>query len=395
MNRLVILIVLLSVVGSCSRNKDTKNTAENEKNQLLVISGKISGAEGRSILVDEMGAAEFIAVDTFQVAADASFSTSFHASHPAFYALRSASSGYITLIAAPGDSIHLEAKWDSLVPYSISGSPDSEAILRLALEHRKVLDEMALVSAQVREAAGNKNFRDIKQKLDLRFDSLLNSFHAFSLEFIKENGPSLANLPILYNQYGPGLPVFNPSEDFSVYELVDSLLYPVYPDNDAVKALHQQVEAARLQIAAGEQKTWKEGDLAPAFVAKNTKGEEISLSDFRGHYLILGFWAAWSKPSCDQNTYLKTAWNKYHEAGLEILQVSLDDDRTLWLKTISEDKLDWTHTSELRRWDSQIANMYHIDRIPYNILIGPDGKILAVDLYGEELVQKTATFFSK
>lgn len=395
MRQLIILVVILVVAGSCSGIKDKKNPSQSEKNKQVIIEGSIRGGQGKEILIDEMGAAEFIATDTFTVSSDGSFLVKFNSDHPAFYALRSATSGYITLIASPGDSLHLEAAWDTLIPYKVEGSLPSSALLDLALEHRLVLDKLGDVSARVRKASTEPGFREAKEKLDEEFDELINGFHSYSEAFIRKNGSSLANLPALYNQYGPGLPVFNPESDFSMYELVDSLLFPAFQMNEAVKALHLQVENARILMQEAISQNLKEGDIAPAFVAKNSKGEKISLPDYRGHYLILNFWAAWSKPSLDQNTYLKKAWEKYHSSGLEILQVSLDDDRELWLKAINDSGLDWENVSDLSRWDSPIAAIYHIDRIPYSLLIDPQGKILELDLYGDELLQKTSTLFSK
>ncbi|MFZ5940752.1 MAG: peroxiredoxin family protein [Bacteroidota bacterium] len=391
MIRLVVLIVILGVAGSCNRTKDKNFIQDSEAGRQVHILGTLKGGEGKEVLVDEMGAAEFIAVDTFRVGDDGKFSCSFQATHPGFYAFRSASSGYITLIAFPGDTLLLNASWDQTLPYEISGSRPSEEVLRLALAHRKTLDGLAEISRKVREASGQPGFAVLKKDLDRRFDSLITEFHDFSLDLIRTNGSSPVALIALYSEYGPGLPVFNPVEDFPVFELVDSLLYPAFQENEAVTALHVQVGNARAQDDRPQEAAWKTGDMAPAFAGNTAEGKTISLADYRGHYLLLSFWAAWSKPSRDENVYLKKAWETGREKGLKILQVSLDDDRELWLNAIREESLSWDHISDLRRWDSQVAGIYRIDRIPADFLIGPDGKILATDLFGDDLVQKISS----
>ncbi len=395
MNRLVVLIVIFGVVGSCSRSKDRNFHSETEKNQQVVLSGQLRGGAGHEILVDEMGASAFIAVDTIRVAEDGSFVSRFHSDHPAFYAFRSASTGYITLIAEPGDSLYLEAAWDTLVPYTVAGSGASEQVLRLALAHREVLDKLGQISLQVRENSGAPGFRELKKELDEQFDSLIGSFHDFSESFIRSNGSSLANLLALYNQYGPGLPVFNPESDLDVYELVDSLLYGSYGEVEAVKALHVQVGNAQALKGQSTAPVWKEGDTAPLFAADNSLGGQTSLSDFRGRYVLLSFWAAWSKPSMDENVILKELYARYHPKGFGILQVSLDDDRELWLGTIRKEQLDWDHVSDLQRWDSPVASIYHVERIPFNLLIGPDGKIVGSDLFGEDLAVKLEAIYDR
>lgn len=78
----------------------------------------------------------------------------------------------------------------------------------------------------------------------------------------------------------------------------------------------------------------------------------------------------------------------YKDKNFTILGVSLDKDRANWLQAINEDKLTWTHVSDLKYWQNEVAQLYHIESIPQNMLINPEGKIIARNLRGEELAQK-------
>ena len=90
----------------------------------------------------------------------------------------------------------------------------------------------------------------------------------------------------------------------------------------------------------------------------------------------------------EQNLTLKKAWERFGGRGLRILQVSVDDNRAAWTDAIREDRLEWDHVSDLKRWETPVVDLYGVERIPFNVLIDPAGKIVEIDLHGEELLNK-------
>ena len=87
------------------------------------------------------------------------------------------------------------------------------------------------------------------------------------------------------------------------------------------------------------------------------------------------------------------AYEKYHPKGLDIVGVSLDGNRIPWVKAIASLKMPWVHLSDLKGWESLVTKVYKINAIPDNLLINPQGKIVARDLMGEELYTKLAEIF--
>jgi peroxiredoxin len=129
------------------------------------------------------------------------------------------------------------------------------------------------------------------------------------------------------------------------------------------------------------------GSYLSNFTQNDPNGNLVKLSDFQGKYVLVNFWASWSSPDREENKYLVQAHEWFKSQGFTILSISLDVDKSSWMKAIAMDKLSWTNVSDLNGWQNNVATKFGIRSVPSNFLLDPQGKIIVKNLRGDNLLK--------
>jgi peroxiredoxin len=381
-SKLLYLLILSLAFAACKDNS-------------IKISGKINNqSKGEYLMLQELKANSLETVDSLKLSENGEFSFKKEILYPTFYQLKTSDENILTILAEQGDNIKITAEYKKLAnPESIKGSEGTQKMIEYNKALRNTIDKLNGLQEIYSQNSGSPELPRIIVTLDSTAQTYLKEINFYTKKFIDENISSLVSLFALYQQVAPQVSVLSPREDLRYFVRVDSSLFNSYPESEPVMALHELVKEMtdRIGLEKRPDAVQPTATDIPEIALPSPTGEIIKLSSTRGKVVLLDFWAAWCPPCRKENPNLVVAYNTYKSKGFEIFQVSLDKTKEEWVKGIEQDNLGkWIHVSDLKYWNSSVVSRFNITSIPYNMLLDKDGRVIATNLRGENLMKKLA-----
>jgi len=330
------------------------------------LSGTLVGLSDATVYLQQRVDKEYISIDSV-VSVDGTFEFTGQVGIPDVYFISVEGRNGKGMIFLENSAIVLDAHKDTLWLAKVSGSSVHDEYMILQDRINAIQEKLEALYEEYREAAMAGN-EAIASELQDQMEAVYKTVSETQMAFLDENPASFV-APFVVQSLHFGKEA----------EEVEELLAKLDPSLDAsvlVGSMRRRVELLK-NVAIGK--------MAPDFTQNDPNGNPVQLSSLLGNYLLIDFWAAWCGPCRRENPYIVAAYNKYHDRGFDILGVSLDNSKERWLKAIEMDRLAWTHVSDLKYWSNEVASLYGISSIPSNLLLNPEGKIIAKNLRSDDL----------
>lgn len=271
------------------------------------------------------------------------------------------------LIVVSSDDLHITADgFRQSGTFDVTGSPETSYLMAFHHLQRELFHKQNRLAQRIQLAEG----ADVQRV----YVDFMTEAREEIRQFVAETEGSI--VAVYAAEFFTEADYFTLEYDLEYLKGVTEKAAARHPRSEFIQRFHRSVHEYRSTAV---------GEMAPDFVVPDLAGEEFRLSDLRGKYVFLYFWASWDRASRGGFDDLRQTYGRYQSLGFEIVGVSLDKNRLDWERALEAEELPWRNVSELNFWESEPVKLFHIEAIPSNVLLDREGRIIGRDLHADEL----------
>ncbi len=354
------LLVILIGMNACTRSTQKE----------FQISGKLTGEMPKTVYLERYENKKWKCIDSAQVE-DGSFCFKGSLLYPEYLYIKIDEQGNKFGLFVENSVINISGKLENLDSLSIEGSATQNELKAVKNLKSKYQTEQDTIYEKFKACECPAE----KIKLEAQLDSLDLLMNGVDKQYIKSHPSSVVSAYLINRELIYSLEL---DELTTLTQSLDTALY----GSCYVKSLNERIDLL---------KTLQPGMPAPEFSQADSTGKMVNLSDFKGKFVYVDFWASWCGPCRRANPTVVRVYEKYKDKNFTVLGVSMDSERKNWVDAIKKDGLAWAQVSALARWENPVAALYGVNSIPHGILIDPDGKIIKRSVEAKNLDALLAT----
>lgn len=356
---MIYLFLLGTIISSCSTKPH------------YIVKGMIDGSDSVTFYLQKREAGKSVSIDSA-------------VSHRGIFTMKGGAVDYpqfIQLIAGntkkrisfylENSEITVKGNLDSLYKADVTGSKTEDEYLAFIKSNKPLSDKYSKLVGKYQSLSQSGDVANLPG-LEKQLDSIQTEMTNLQKTFVKTNPHSYVTPSVLIG-------ISYEMEADEIESLISGL--------DTTIAALPSIKSLKERVAV--MKSVAMGQKAPDFTMNGVDDKPITLSSkFGPKLLLVDFWASWCNPCRQENPNVVKVYTEFHKKGFDVLGVSLDQKKDSWVKAISDDKLAWTHVSDLQYWNNSAAKLFAVNSIPANFLLDEHGVIIGKNLRGDALYNK-------
>ena len=372
MKKWMIWTAALVLAASCAQGPEAR------------IQATVENAKDASVVLQKLNYNRLQTIDTIKTNAEGQFNykVKLTGNDPYFYYLYVDDKPVASMVLRPSDVVKVTVPASG--PFTIEGSEESALFQQVNTAFAEASDQMNSLMDSLSEGSSEAEMKDVTRQMS----KLYVDYKRQTIKHIVQHPHSITSAVVLFQKFSDELPVFAQQSDAVIFRSVLDSLTPVYPKSEYIVALRDAVDVLERDLDLAT----RLGDVTvisyPELSMPDVDGQIRMLSELQGKVIVLSFWSVGQTDHKMFNVDLMDLYQKYHDRGLEIYQVSLDIDKPSWASTVRSQSLPWISVNDGYGIQSPSVVAYNVGKIPTMFVIDRDGEFVGTDVFDKDALEQ-------